>query len=176
MGDWMDHIKFYSVCCWALTLNDCWKHQSGDHFPSFTSERLVAPLTAPPLMDLRILKCITINVIWDTQSMTCVPGDKHGQIAALQHSQRISLPEINNFWGKILLQCRKLAAECPPTQDLDAIAIRGGSDKCLFSWRGRKVCTDVLYCGLVQYLKEDEAFHHSAQTNRELCKLSSNFD
>lgn len=71
---WMEDIKFYSVCCWALTLNECTKHQSNDHFPSFKSERLVAPLTTPPLMGLRILllalKCITnvINVIWDTQA------------------------------------------------------------------------------------------------------------
>lgn len=107
MEDWMDHIKFYSVCCWALPPNDCWKHQSNDHFPSFTSERLVAPLTAPPLMDLRILlsalKCITINVIWNTQSMTCLPEDKHGQIAALQQTLRGSVYLGSIFLGENII-------------------------------------------------------------------------
>lgn len=85
-------------------LNDCRKHQSNDHFPSFKSERLVAPLTTPPLMDLRILllalKCITINVIWDTQSMTRLPGDKHGQITALQQTVRGSVNLGSIFFGK----------------------------------------------------------------------------
>lgn len=104
LNDWMEHIKFDSVCCWALSPNDCRKHQSNNNFPYFKSERLVAPLTTPPLMDLRILplvlKCITINVIWDTQSMTCLPGDKHGQITALQQTVKGSVDQESIFFGK----------------------------------------------------------------------------
>lgn len=55
-------------------------------------------------MDLRILllalKCITINVIWDTQSMTCMPGDRHGQITALQQTVRGSVNLGSIFFGK----------------------------------------------------------------------------
>lgn len=142
-NDWMEHITFDSVCCWALPLNDCRKHQNNDHFPSFKSERLVARLTTPPLMDLRILllvlKCITINVIWDTQSMTCLPGDQHGHYGPATDSERISWPGINFLW-KILLRCRKLPAERPLTRDFDVIMMRDESGKCLFSRRGQKVC------------------------------------
>lgn len=55
-------------------------------------------------MDLRILllalKCIIINVIWDTQSMARLPEDKHGQITALQQTVRGSVNLGSIFLGK----------------------------------------------------------------------------
>lgn len=129
----------HNVCCCSLQLMTSESIRAMITF-ILKPERLLVSLTAP-LKELRIplsaLKCITINVMWDSYRMACLLGDKHGtrtkeeikmECGYKRSDESIRLLGIN-FWENIITVERRMPSDSRLSLSYDGRLLNTNTDR-----------------------------------------------